>query len=42
MLLGDFPTTVTPSKLYAHLKFNINKTLCERIFGRGRTTGTIL
>ena len=23
-LLGDFPTTFTPSKLYAHFKFNIN------------------
>ena len=24
MLLGSFPATVIPSKLYAHFKFNIN------------------
>ena len=24
LLFGDFPATVTPSKLYAHFKFNVN------------------
>ena len=30
------------SKRYAARHLNSNKTLCERIFGRGRSTGMIL